>query len=342
MTLSFVQKLLLFGVDVAIFILRTLEIITSTKSLKIYKKVIKTTVILLAFSFISFLVYSYKTQYLAKVANGYFSDSFKFFANQYQPKEFPILINSGSVPLVTSKSYIVADIKNSKILTQYNSSEKLPPASTAKLMTALIALDIYKIDEILEVPEICTMIESTKIYLPAKSRFSVKDLIYSMLIGSAGDSACVLSTGKLPYENFVSLMNRKASLIGLLDSHFSNPIGLDDDGGQNYSTVQDLFTLAKTVMRNQTILDAVKTPMYEIKSQDSLFSTKVFSTNKLLWEVPNTLGIKTGTTESAGEVFIYNYADTEKNLIIVVMGSTDRFSDTRKLLSWAFNSYSWK
>jgi D-alanyl-D-alanine carboxypeptidase (penicillin-binding protein 5/6) len=243
---------------------------------------------------------------------------------------------------VTSKSYLVADIKNSKILYEHNSNQKLPPASTAKLMTALIALDIYQLGDVLEVPEPCTTIDSTKVFLPAKSRFSVKDLIYSMLIGSAGDSACVLSLDKLPYENFVSLMNRKASLIGLLNTHFSNPIGLDDDTGQNFSTVQDLFTPAKSVMQNPIISDAVKTRAYELKSQGGPFDINVYSTNKLLSEIPNTLGIKTGTTESAGEVFIYNYADKEKNLIVIVMGSTDRLSDTKKLLAWALNSYSWK
>ncbi len=342
MTLSIVQKLLLSATNIVIFVFKLVDTVTSAVYIKIYRKILKTAVVVMALFFVSFLVYSYSSHILAKVADGYFNRFFTFTPVQYHSKDYPVLVSSGNLPYVTSKSYLVADIKNSKILYEHNSYQKLPPASTAKLMTALIALDIYQLGEVLEVPEACTTIDSTKVYLPAKSHFSVKDLIYSMLIGSAGDSACVLSSDKLPYENFISLMNRKASLIGLLNTHFSNPIGLDDDTGQNFSTVQDLFTLAKSVMQNPVISDAVKTRVYELKSQNGLFDINVYSTNKLLSEIPNTLGIKTGTTESAGEVFIYNYADKDKNLIIVVMESTDRFSDTKKLLAWALNSYSWK
>ena len=341
MTLSLTQKLMLLITRISIFILWLVDIATNTKKIYLVKKLIKISTIVISILFISFLIYSFKSQDLAKIADGYFADVFKFTPIQFQAREYPVLLNSGNLPYITAKSYLIVDVKNSKILYEHNSSQKLPPASTAKLLTALVTLDIYKMDEVLEVPEVCTKIDSTKAFLPAKERFSVKDLIYSMLIGSAGDSACVLALGKLPYENFVSLMNRKASLIGLGNSHFSNPIGLDDEG-QNFSTVWDLFTLGKAVMQDPIISDAVKNKSYEIKSQDGKFFSTLFSTNKLLTEIPNTLGIKTGTTESAGEVFIYDYADKEKNLIIIVMGSTDRFSDTRALLSWALRSYSWK
>jgi D-alanyl-D-alanine carboxypeptidase (penicillin-binding protein 5/6) len=342
MTLSIVQKLLLLGTRAAIFVFWLIDTATSVTYIKISRKILKTATLVISVFFIFLLLYSYSSRILAKIADGYFSDLFVIAPSQYHPREYPVLVSSGNAPYVTSKSYLIADIKNSKILYEHNINQKHPPASTAKLMTALVALDIYQTNEVLEVPEACSTINGTKAYLPVKSHFSVKDLIYSMLIGSAGDSACVLSLGKLPYENFVSLMNRKASLTGLLNTHFSNPIGLDDDGGQNFSTVQDLFTLAKSVMQNPIISDAVRKRVYELKSQDGLFDVNINSTNKFLSEIPNTLGIKTGTTESAGEVFIYDYADKEKDLIIIVMGSSDRFSDTRTLLTWALNSYSWK
>jgi D-alanyl-D-alanine carboxypeptidase (penicillin-binding protein 5/6) len=342
MTLSIFQKLLLLGIKIIASVFWLIDITTNLPCIKFSKKILRVGTAAISVFFVSFLVYSYSSQILAKIADGYFGDFFVFTPNLYHHREYPILVNSGSVPYVTSKSYLIADIKNSKILYEHNSNQKLPLASTTKLMTALVALDIYQINEILEVPEICSTINSTKVYLPVKSLFSVKDLIYSMLIGSAGDSACVLSLGKLPYENFISLMNRKASLSGLLNTRFSNPIGLDDDGGQNFSTVQDLLTLAKLVMHNPIISDAVKTRVYELKSQDGRFNVYINSTNRLLSEIPNTLGIKTGTTESAGEVFVYDFADREKDLVIIVMGSSDRFSDTKTLLNWALGSYSWK
>jgi D-alanyl-D-alanine carboxypeptidase len=341
MTLSLTQKLMLRLTEFIVFILRLLDLLTNINNINLSKKIVKFSTVVISILFVLFLAYSYKSQSLAQVADGYFADIFKFTPIQSQPRQYPVLLNSGNLPYITAKSYLIVDVKNSKILYEHNSGQKLPPASTAKLLTALVALDIYKMDEVLSVPEICTTIDSTKAFLPAMEHFSVKDLIYSMLVGSAGDSACVLALGKLPYENFVSLMNRKAALIGLGNSHFSNPIGLDDEG-QNFSTVWDLFTLGKSVMQNPILSEVVKNKSYEIRSQDGKFFTNLFSTNKLLSEIPNTLGIKTGTTESAGEVFIYDYADKEKNLIIIVMGSTDRFADTRALLSWALRSYSWK
>ena len=340
---TFIRKLGLLIIDFFTYSLWLVDILTNRFLLKIYKKSLKFSAAVISILFFVFLVYSYKTESVAKVADGYFSGFFEHTQiHQTLEKEFPVLLGNSSPPFVTAKSFLVADKSNSKILFSKNGTQKQPPASTAKLMTALVALDIYDLSEIVEVPEVCTKIDSTKAWLPVKTRYSVKDLIYSMLIGSAGDSACVLSTAKLPYENFVSLMNRKAALIGLANTHFSNPIGLDDADGQNYSTVEDLYVLSKAVMENSIVSDAVKTERYELKSEDKSFINTIYSTNQLLYEIPNTLGVKTGTTESAGEVFVYDYADEEKDLIIVVMGSQDRFTDTKNLLYWALNSYSWK
>lgn len=338
-----VQKISLSIINIVVSLIWLVDILTSRRFLKNYIKALRVLCILISVFFSFFLVRSYITKSFAKIADGYFGGLFQYNpVQQVVKKEFPFLSGNSSPPVVTAKSYLVADKGSSKILSSYNGTQKQPPASTAKLMTALVALDIYSLDELIEVPEVCTKIDSTKAWLPEGKIFRVKDLIYSMLIGSAGDSACVLSLSKLPYDNFVSLMNRKSSLIGLFNTHFSNPIGLDDAEGQNYSTVADLYTLAKVVMQNSVISDAVKTRSYNLISSDSSFSTSVFSTNQLLYEIPNTLGVKTGTTESAGEVFVYDYADGDKDLIIVVMGSKDRFSDTKKLLNWVLASYSWK
>jgi serine-type D-Ala-D-Ala carboxypeptidase (penicillin-binding protein 5/6) len=343
MTLSILQKLMLFTVNAFIALIWFVDVMTSSFTLRLTKRFLKILSAVFAVLFVSFVIYSYVTKNTEKIFEGYFSGLIQYTPVQkLQIKEYPVLIGNSSPPAVTAKSYLVADKRNFRILYSRNADQKQPPASTAKLMTALVALDLYDLNEKVEVPEVCTKIDSTKAWLPVKSSFQIKDLIYSMLIGSAGDSACVLAMGKLPYENFVSLMNRKAALIGLSETHFSNPIGLDDTDGQNYSTVTDLYILAKTVMQNPVISDAVKMPVYYLKSSDSLFATTVYSTNQLLQEIPNTLGIKTGTTESAGEVFVYDYADADKDLIIIVMDSKDRFSDTKALLYWALRSYRWK
>ena len=343
MNLSFFQRALILPVSAFMYFLSVLDFVTSRKAIKFAKRSVKIICVFLALALLSFVIFSYKTNTGSKILESYFGLNVQqnFSALSYK-KEFPVLAKSSPAPFITSKAYLVADKKTGKVLFGFNAGQKMPPASTAKLMTALIALDIYNLDDVVSVPEICTTVDSTKAWLPAEQKFTVRELIYSMLIGSAGDSACVLSIGKLPYENFVSLMNRKSALLGLTNTHFSNPIGLDDSEGQNYSTPQDLLVLSETVMKNSLIADAVKTTKFDLRSVDKKFEVSVYSTNQLLYEIPNTLGIKTGTTESAGEVFIYDYADEQKDLIIVVMGSQDRFSDTKKLLSWTMNSYSWK
>jgi D-alanyl-D-alanine carboxypeptidase (penicillin-binding protein 5/6) len=318
------------------------DAVTNVNFLRLGKLLSHISVRLVSIIFGVALMYAYSTGALTQVAESFFAGELTYLPIKSFVTKYPLLVRKTPTPQVTAKSFLIIDKSTSKILASYDETRKLPPASTAKLMTALVALDIYNPTDVLLVPEICTKIDSTKAYLPVGGRFTVVDLIYSMLIGSAGDSACVLSAGKLPYEKFVSLMNRKASLIGLTNTRFANPIGLDDIDGLNFTTSFDLYNLSKIVMDNPVITDAVKRTSYDLKSLDGKYAATLFTTNQLLWEIPNTLGIKTGTTTNAGEVFVYDYADAEKNLIIVVMGSKDRFADTRSLLYWALNSYTWK
>jgi D-alanyl-D-alanine carboxypeptidase (penicillin-binding protein 5/6) len=218
----------------------------------------------------------------------------------------------------------------------------LAPASTVKLLTALVVLDLYSSSEELKVPKECTEIEGTKAGFPKGSVFMVGDLVNSMLVGSLGDSACVLASGRVTNGDFVALMNKKAVSIGMSSTRVTNPIGLDDDNGGNYSTASDLYKLAVYATNVPQIKDDVKTPMYILNASKEKYSGIIYNTNKFLWEIPNTVGIKTGTTAGAGEVLIYEYNDGPRDVIIVVMGSTDRFADTKNILDWVLASYAWK
>jgi len=103
-----------------------------------------------------------------------------------------------------------------------------------------------------------------------------------------------------------------------------------------------MLSLALAALSNETVQDAVKTREYTVKSLTSDFTYKVTNTNRFLWEIEGTIGIKTGTTVGAGEVLIYGWQDKKKELIIIVMGSRDRFNDTRNLLNWVLDNYAWK
>jgi len=251
-------------------------------------------------------------------------------------REFPYQAENIPLPVISAKAVIVVDVNTNKVLFELNSEEKLAPASTTKLMTALVALDLYNTEEDLEVPSFCTTIEGSKAGFSEGEKVKASDLLKALLISSSGDAACTLATGKTSYSEFVEKMNTKASELGMNNTFFTNPVGLDSTDGSHYSTAKDLYTLSRKAMSNELIRNSVKTKEIEIGVR------KITSTNKLLWEIPETIGIKTGTTAAAGEVLIYEYSDEIKNIEIIVMGSTDRFADTKALLTWTEQGFVWK
>lgn len=257
-------------------------------------------------------------------------------------RSYPLKSGVQLPPVVSAISAGVFDRGSGKMLFSRLPEEKLAPASTTKLMTALVALELYSPEERVVVPYFCTNIESTKAWLPAEEEFTARDLIYTMLVGSAGDAACALATSKVSYSEFVDKMNQKASVLGMKNTNFVNPIGLDGFKGVHYSTVSDLYLLALASLSNETVQDAVKTKEFKVRSLTSDFTYQVTNTNRFLWEIAGTTGIKTGTTVGAGEVLIYSWQDRDRELVLVVMGSRDRFTDTRNLLNWSLDNYAWK
>jgi serine-type D-Ala-D-Ala carboxypeptidase (penicillin-binding protein 5/6) len=239
-------------------------------------------------------------------------------------------------PYLTARSAVVIDRTKSKVLFDLNGNERLAPASTTKLMTAIVARDLYDSESEITVPSFCTTIESTKVGWKESDSPALSDLMSTLLIASAGDSACILANNKVSYSEFLELMNSKAVEIGMKNTVFSNPIGLDGVEGTHFSTAHDLYLMTVASMNDPEIRALVA-------EKEHIFGeSKVFNTNRLLWEIPGSIGVKTGTTMAAGEVLIYEYADEDKDVVIIVMGSKDRFTDTRNLLKWAQDSFTWK
>ncbi len=339
MSLSFPRQVLLFLIEIGIQVLWVVDRITNFSFRDFTRFLTRFFVAAISLIFVFFLGYSYRTGFLNKVAEGIFLSD-----NPVSSKviiDFPILAKTVDKPQVSAKSVLAVDRKTDRILFEKDPSLKALPASTVKLMTAVIALDIYKLEDTLKVSRYCFNTEGTKAFLPEGEVYKVEDLINAMLVGSAGDAACVLATSKLEEKDFVALMNKKAQEIGMASTKFSNPVGLDNINGGHYSTSEDLYKLAKYATNISFIKEAVRSQVYVILSTDKLFSTTLKNTNRLLLEIPGSIGIKTGTTENAGEVLIYEYKDNLKDIVIVVMGSSDRFADTKLILNWITDSYSW-
>ena len=253
----------------------------------------------------------------------------------------PVLVNKRAFPFITAKAHLVIDNKSKKIFSEHNTNITFAPASTTKLITALVSTELYSENEILTATDTCAAVESTKLWLPVGSQYTVKDLVYSLLINSAGDAGCILATSKVSQQEFVELMNKKAKELGLENTNFTNPIGLDGVDGSNYSSVWDLYVLSNKIMENNMLRGIVRTRTYSFTDVLGELNVNLENTNKLLWDIPETVGIKTGRTTGAGEVLIYRYDDGEKDITIIVMSSEDRFLDTQDLLKWTLSSYKW-
>ncbi len=250
--------------------------------------------------------------------------------------KYPVLIENVKFPEISAKSVSVVDVKNNEILYEEDAHTPLPPASTTKIMTALVALELFPPTQKIVVPELCTVLDTQKAGFIAGELVSVDDLVNSLLITSAGDAACALAYADT-YGKFIGLMNKKSLELGAVNTNFVNPVGFDDALAGHYSSAADLSLIAQYAVTNPKIRDAVAKKEYSVLS--GTIPRTVFNTNSLLWEVEGSVGIKTGKTDGAGEVLVYQYTKDDANLIIVVMGSLDRFGDTKKILDWALASY---
>lgn len=249
-----------------------------------------------------------------------------------------VLTNLLPLPEITAKAVYATDTISNKTLLEINSSQKYPPASVTKLMTALVALDLYEMSEVLIIPEFCTQIEGQKAGLLFGDSYKVIDLLTSMLVSSSADAACTLSLGKVTYNEFIQQMNKKANDLGLKDTYFTNPVGLDGENGSHFSTAYDLYLLSKYAVENDLIKNLVGTKESVVVGSLGL-PTSLVNTNDLLWEREKIVGIKTGRTEGAGEVLTFEYVTDDADIIISLMQSENRFEDGRKILDWLLASY---
>jgi D-alanyl-D-alanine carboxypeptidase (penicillin-binding protein 5/6) len=243
-------------------------------------------------------------------------------------------------PRLDAKAWILIDPRDGSVLASKAPDEHLPVASTTKLMTAYLALKHLKPKQMIAAPRYHPSASAEiELGLRPGERVRVRDLLYGLLLPSASDAAQTLAvgvSGSVPA--FVSAMNRAARRLGLTDTSYANPIGLDDPG--NYSSAHDLVTLASILLRNRLFARIVDTPAAELSSGDR--PRTVTSRNTLLGRVPWVNGVKTGHTLGAGYVLVGSGTQDSTTLISAVLGTPSEFSrdaDTLKLLEYGFSLY---
>lgn len=242
-------------------------------------------------------------------------------------------------PSLTTRSALVIDFDSDSVIYEKNARSTHLPASTTKIMTALVAFDNFKLDQILTVPELTY--EGQDIRLKYGEQMTFENLLYGLLVASANDAAETLAEN---YPGgraaFIAQMNQKAEETFLVNTHFVNPTGFDEPG--QYTTAFDLARLSKTLLSNPLLAAIVATQKISIYNLDKTMVHPMSNVNQLLGKVEGLKGIKTGWTDNANEC-LTTYVDRDSGKIItVVLGSEDRFGETEKLIDWVYNNHVWE
>ncbi|MFA7243718.1 MAG: D-alanyl-D-alanine carboxypeptidase family protein [Patescibacteria group bacterium] len=252
-------------------------------------------------------------------------------------------------PNINANHYLLADMDSGTIFTSYDSNTRVPIASTTKIMTAIVVLENYKLDDIVTItPEAAYQIGADA-YLQVGEKISVDDLLHCLLIKSGNDSAYALaqhmSKDNSSTADFVSKMNETAARLGMKNTNYLDPAGLDVAG---YSSAYDLFLATKYAMRFEKFREIVNTQEYTATNIDNSIYHELKNSNRLVgeYQYPGAIGVKTGYMPEAGHCLVSAAKRDGHTLIGIVLHT---YADTapasadesRKLLDWGFTNIKW-
>ncbi len=247
-------------------------------------------------------------------------------------------------PEVLAAAAFVMDAGTDAALYAKNERRQLPIASISKLMTALVVLDECALDETVIISPAAMEVFGDKADLAAGERIRLEDLLRLMLIDSNNTAAWALAEHAADgsVEAFVRRMNEKTEVLGLRDTRFFNPTGLDGQE-ENLSTAFDVAQLADYALERELIFAATRTREAVFTSLDGKRRHAVKNTDELLGKMDNVVGGKTGYTLDAGEclVLVSESPIGRHRVISVVLNAQDRFAETQKLVAWVFDAYRW-
>lgn len=250
------------------------------------------------------------------------------------PSPAPLPVPRGLPPPPTSaRNIFIQDLLSKTVLFSLNADEPVLPASTTKMMTALVALENFDLTDVITVNQ--TYPVGTRVGFAPGEKLTVEQLLYALLVQSANDAAEILAEN-FPggREAFIAAMNAKATQIHLTNTHFANPTGIDE--ANHYSTAADLSRLA---------IEALKQPVFAkiVATENAVISTHVLTNvNQLLGKIPGVLGVKTGNTQGAKQALVTEVVRDSHPVILVVLGSLDRFADTSALITWVYSNWDWQ
>lgn len=248
---------------------------------------------------------------------------------------------AASPPQVKAEAAILMDAKTGEVLYEKNSRARKAPASTTKIMTAILAIESSRLDETARVSLHAAATRGSSMHLYAGQTLLLSELVTGLLLRSGNDAAVVIAehlAGSV--DAFVAAMNHRAHTLGALDTHFRNPHGLSAPG--HYSSAYDLALIARYALSDPTFATIVGTKETSIEWQDRRGREKdinLRNTNRLLWMLEEADGVKTGTTGEAGPCLVSSATRGNHKLIAVVLHDPSRWYDSMQLLKYGFDTF---
>ncbi len=235
-------------------------------------------------------------------------------------------------PSVSAKAAVVYDGAYGRVLYEKNADARMLIASTTKIMTAVVALERCNIEDTVKVTAEMANVEGSSMYLQAGETYTLRELLYGLMLASGNDAATAIAlhtAGSI--QAFAELMNAKAAELGLVNTHFENPHGLD--GAAHYSTALDMAWLMDYAMSRSDFMEIAGTRNVTVKGLTYV------NHNKLLWQCEGVIGGKTGYTMAAGRTLVTCCEREGRRLICVTLSAPDDWNDHRSLYDWAYSVY---
>lgn len=264
---------------------------------------------------------------------------FFYFLNLFAPCTFANM--EDPFPSIEGESAIVMDVLTGRVLYEKNPHAIMEPASTTKIMTAILALEKGKLSDTVVASREPLLAEGTRIYLEEGEKLSLEQILYGMMLNSGNDAAIAVAehiSGSVPA--FVEMMNKKAREIGAYNTNFVNPSGLTDEG--HVTTAYDLALISRYAMTHlPEFRKIVSTKTTTIPWQGQEWDRELINLNKMLWNYDGADGIKTGYTSRSGYTIVASATRDGWQLIAVVLKSNSQavFKDSSALLDYVFENY---
>ncbi|NLJ41092.1 MAG: D-alanyl-D-alanine carboxypeptidase [Clostridiales bacterium] len=247
-------------------------------------------------------------------------------------------ISLGAPPDNSATAAVLMEVETGRVLYEKNPHDKMPMASTTKIMTTIIALENSHPSDIVTVAPEASGVEGSSLYLAPGEKLTMEQLLYGLMLRSGNDSAMAIAMhlGK-SQEGFAQMMNKKAKEIGARNTNFMNPHGLHHD--EHYTTAYDLALISAYAMKNSTFREIVSTKYYKIPWEGHPWDRVLMNKNALLWDFEGANGIKTGYTKASGRCLASASKREDMQLVAIVLRCQPWFEDSAAMLEYGFENF---